>query len=151
LAQETNHVIPARDEIRETIERTGCDLFAFFEGEAAADPKPDDQCFIHSISHRDIELLAMNIRRDEAASVSGLMTKLMSNWESNPLKPGETCLAMGCNLMLQVVEPHEKFRDKIMDNMLRAAVDYRDNKDFSILILFPARRLTDSEVEEIST
>jgi len=141
--------LPAQDEIRETINRSGCDLFAFFQGGANADPDPDDQCFIHSISHRDTELLAVDIRRDDAPGVSGLITDLMKNWDSAPVRPGETCLTLGGNLMLQVVEPHEKFLDEIMNKAVRAAVDYRGSTDFSVLLLIPIRRLTDEEVEEI--
>lgn len=140
--------LPTHNEIRETINNSGCDLFAFYEDTAGADP--DDQCFIHSISHRDTELLAVDIRREDAPAVSGLMTKLMKNWGSQPLKSGETCLAAGCNLMLSVVEPPEKLLDEIMGKAVRAAVDYRGNKDFSVLVLIPARRLTDEEVEEIT-
>jgi hypothetical protein len=78
------------------------------------------------------------------------MTKLMKNWEFTPAKAGETCLAKNCNLMLSVIEPPKKLLDEIMDTAVRAAVDYRGNKDFSVLILIPARRLTDKEVEEIA-
>ena len=140
-----------KNEIREKIDRFGCDLFAFFEGDAGSNPNPDDECFIHSISHRDTELLAMNIRRADVPAVGGLLTRLMNRWESEPLEPGQTCLAMGCNLMLQVVETPAKFLDEIMDKAVRAAVDYRGNKDFSVVILVPARRLTDDEVQEITT
>lgn len=73
------------NEIRETIDRSGCDLFAFFQGDAGSTPKPDDECFIHSI----------------------------------------------------------------MEKAAHATVDYRGNKDFSVLVLVPARRLTDEEIEEI--
>jgi hypothetical protein len=142
--------LPTHNEIRETIDRNGCDLFAFFQSKAGADEAPDDQCFIHSISHRDTELLAVDIRRADAPAVSGLMTSLMNHWESKPAKAGETCLAKGCNLMLSVVEPPETLLDEIMDKTVRAAVDYRGNKDFSVLILVPARRLTDKEFEEIA-
>jgi hypothetical protein len=126
-------------------------LFAFFQDDPGADPAPDDQCLIHSVSHRDTELLAVDIRRADAPAVSGLMTKLMKNWEFKPAKAGETCLAKGCNLMLSVVEPPRKLLDEIMETAVRAAVEYRGNKDFSVLILIPARRLTDKEVEEIAT
>jgi hypothetical protein len=140
---------PTHDEIRETIGRSGCDLFAFFQGNAGAASGPDDECFIHSISHRKTELLAVNIRRADAPAVSGLMTSLMNRWDSHPVKAGETCLAAGCNLMLQVVEAHPKFLVEIMDKAVRAAVEYRGNKDFSVLILVPARRLSDEEVANI--
>jgi hypothetical protein len=125
-------------------------LFAYFEGDANADPRPDDQCYIHSVSHRDTELLAVDIRRADAPAVSGLMTRLMKNWESKPAKAGETCLAKDCNLMLSVVEPPAKLLDEIMDTAVRATVDYRGDKDFAVLILIPARRLTDAEVYEIA-
>jgi hypothetical protein len=143
--------LPTHDEIREKIDRSGCDLFAFFQDNMDSEPTPDDTCFIHSISHRDTELLAVDIRRADAPAVSGLITKLMKNWESQRVKPAEACLAMGCNLMLQVVEPPAKFLDEIMDNAVRAAVEYRGNKDFSVLMLVPARRLTDREAKEIGT
>ena len=143
--------VPTHDEIRKTINRSGCDLFAFFQRDDSADAEPDDRCFIHSISHHDTELLAVDVRRADAPAVSGLMTRLMSNWESKPVKPGETCLAKGCNLMFSVVEPPDKLLDEIMDKAVRAAVDYRGNRDFSVLILIPARELTDREVEEIAS
>jgi hypothetical protein len=143
--------LPTHNEIRETINRSGCDLFAFYENVAGTDPDPEDQCFIHSVSHRDTELLAVDILRDDAPAVSGMMTSLINGWESHPLKPGETCLAAGCNLMLSVVEPPKKLLDEILGKAVRAAVDYRGNKDFSVLILVPARRLTDEEVERITT
>jgi hypothetical protein len=142
--------LPTHDEIREKIDRSGCDLFAFFQDGRGADPTPDDICFIHSISHRDTELLAVDIRRADVPAVSGLMTKLMKNWESQQIKPAEACLAMGCNLMLQAVEPPPKFLDEIMDNAVSAAVEYRGNRDFSVLMLVPARRLTDRDLGEIS-
>jgi hypothetical protein len=78
------------------------------------------------------------------------MTKVMKNWESKPVKAGEACLAKGCNLMLSVVEPPAKLLDEIMSTAVRAAVDYRGDKDFAVLILIPARRLTDHEVEKIA-
>jgi hypothetical protein len=37
-----------------------------------------------------------------------------------------------------------------MDTAVRATVDYRGDKDFAVLILIPARRLTDAEVYEIA-
>jgi len=143
--------MPTKVEIREVIDRKGCDLFAFFERDAGADPQSNDRCFIHSISNRDTELLAVDIRREDASAVSGLMTSLLSSWESKPVRPGETCLAMGCNLMVRVIEAPAEILDEIMHNVLSAAVDYRGNKDFSVLILVPARRLTDREVGEIAT
>jgi len=142
---------PTHEEIRQKIDRSGCDLFAFFQENPSGDPTPEDQCFIHSISHRDTELLAVDIRRADAPAVSGLMTKVMKNWESKPVKAGEACLAKGCNLMLSVVEPPGRLHEEIMEETVRAAVDYRGNKDFSVLILVPARRLTDKQVEEIAT
>lgn len=114
---------PTHEQIREKIDRSGCDLFAFFQEHPSGDPSSDDQCFIHSISHRDTELLAVDIRRADAPALSGLMTKLMKNWESKPVKPGETCLAKGCNLMLSVVESPAKLLDEIMSTAVRAAVD----------------------------
>ncbi len=67
------------------------------------------------------------------------------------MKAGEACLAKGCNLMLSVVEPPGRLREEIMEETVRAGVEYHGNKDFSVLILVPARRLTDKEVEVIAT
>lgn len=53
--------------------------------------------------------------------------------------------------MLSLVEPPGKLLDAIMDKAVRAAVNYRGNKDFSALTLVPARRLTEEQVEEITT
>ena len=148
--KEKTLTLPTQNEIREAIDRSGCDVLAFFRSEADADPKPDDQCFLHSISHRDVELLAVDIRREDAPAVSGLVTNLVNHWETKPVKAGDTCLAKGCNLMLSVVEPPGKLLNEIMDKALRAAVAYRGNKDFSVLVLVPARRLTDTEIEEVT-
>lgn len=142
--------LPTHDEIREKIDLSGCDLFAFFQDDRDADQTPDDICFIHTISHRDTELLAVDIRRADVPAVSGLMTKLMKNWESHRVKPAEAFLAKGCGLMLQAVEPPPKFLEEIMEKAVRAAVEYHGNRDFSVLMLVPARRLTDRELGEIS-
>lgn len=140
--------LPTREEIRETIDQSGCDLFAFFE--ADKDPGQEDRCYIHSISHQDTELLAMNIRRSDTPAIAGLITTLMSRWKSQPVQPGETCLAIGCNLMLTVVKPDDAYLDQIMDETVRSAVAYRGNKDFSVLILVPVRQLTDEEVKRVT-
>ena len=143
--------LPTHDEIRETISRSGCDLFAFFGGGTSVDPDPGDQCFIHSISHQDTELLALNIRRDDTPAVAGLITNLINRWESRPVKPGEHLLATGSSLMLTVTKPDDAHLDQIMDEALHSAVTYRGNKNFSVLMLFPVRRLTDEEVRQIET